>query len=77
MSRSTRITAVALAGAFALATLATPAAANVPSSIDTAVNAFNGNFAGNNVPVCVPGEVAGLGVQVPIISPKKATCTQH
>ncbi|WP_043625691.1 hypothetical protein [Nonomuraea candida] len=75
MRHSTRITAIALAGAFALATLAAPASATIlPAGVDTDVSAFNGN----RFPVCVPGlKAAGVGVAVPIGSSEQSGCIQR
>ncbi|SEH01289.1 hypothetical protein SAMN05444920_119219 [Nonomuraea solani] len=75
MHFSTRLTAAALAGAFALSVLAAPASANVVPDSSTASGGVN--VSDNlKLPVCVPNPNANvLGVAVPIGSAQSATCS--
>ncbi|UBU18135.1 hypothetical protein [Nonomuraea gerenzanensis] len=74
MRHSTRIATITLAGAFALAAVAGPAAATVPGGID----ALNGNSVLNDNNVCVQDvEAAAIGVKVPIVSSESAGCVQR
>ncbi|MEV1004098.1 hypothetical protein [Nonomuraea sp. NPDC050202] len=80
MRHSARIATVTLAGAFALAAVAGPASANVPSGIEGTISTLNGNSVlnGNQVPVCISGvEAAGVGVKVPVGSKESSGCVQH
>ncbi|GAA2824039.1 hypothetical protein [Nonomuraea rubra] len=80
MRHTARIATLTLAGAFALAVVAVPASANVPSGIEGTVSTLNGNSVlnGNQVPVCISGvEAAGVGVKVPVGSKDSAGCVQH
>ncbi|MGR6920261.1 hypothetical protein ACU635_39020 [[Actinomadura] parvosata] len=77
MRRSARIVTLTLAGAFTLAALAGPAAANVPVGVDTSVNTLNGNslLNANKVQACGI-KAAGIGLDVPIASSESAGCAQ-